>query len=119
MDPRAQEVFSFGEAKLTDAFFKSPRLVRHAKYFVEMIEKSIGLLGPDIELLTDVLLELGKKHVDFGVQASMYPPMGRALIETIEELLGDKFTRETKEAWLEIFQALSYDMIRARNIDKQ
>ena len=41
--------------------------------------------------------------------------MGRALLKTIEELLGDRYTDEIKDSWLEVFQALSYDMIRAYN----
>lgn len=109
-------VFSFAkDTELNDEFFKHPKLVRHAKNFIQMIERSIDLLGPDIELLTEVLLELGEKHVQYGVKSSHYPTMGQALLKTVEELLGDRFTQDVKDAWLEIFQALSYDMIRARN----
>jgi hemoglobin-like flavoprotein len=117
MDPSALLVFSFGkETELNDDFFKSARLVQHAKFFILMIERAIGLLGPDVELLTEVFLALGGQHAEFGVKASHYPSMGHALLRTIEELLGDKFEGEMKEAWLEVYQALSYDMIRARNI---
>jgi hypothetical protein len=28
-----------------------------------MIDKALGMLGPDIELLTEILLDLGIKHV--------------------------------------------------------
>jgi hemoglobin-like flavoprotein len=116
IDASAKTVFSFGkDTELNDDFFKSDRLIKHAKYFVQMIERAIGLLGPDIELLTDVLLQLGEKHAGFGVKASHFPPMGDALLKTVEELLGDKYTTEVKESWLEVYQALSYDMIRARN----
>jgi hemoglobin-like flavoprotein len=39
--------------------------------------------------------------------------MGQALISVVEELLGDEFTPQIKDAWVEVYQALSYDMIRA------
>jgi hemoglobin-like flavoprotein len=79
-----------------------------------MLDKSLSLLGPDIELLTDVLLELGKSHLRYGVKTSHYPAMGQALISVVEELLGDEFTPQIKDAWVEVYQALSYDMIRAQ-----
>ena len=78
-----------------------------------MIDRSLALLGPDIELLTTILLELGTKHRNYGVQPSYYPPMGQALLGTLEELLGDKYTPEINDAWVEVYQAMSYDMIRA------
>lgn len=83
---------------------------------MSMVDRAVGLLGPDIELLTEILLELGVKHERFGVKASYYVPMGQALIQMLEELLGkDKyFTDDVKDSWLEVYQALSYDMIRAK-----
>lgn len=57
VDPTAAYVFSFGaDVELTDQFFKSDRLIKHAGYFVTMIDKALGLLGPDIELLTETLV---------------------------------------------------------------
>lgn len=45
--------------------------------------------------------------------------MGRALIHAVEQQLGkEKFTREIKDAWVEVYGALSYDMIRAQKIKK-
>jgi nitric oxide dioxygenase len=80
-----------------------------------MVDRAIALLGPDIELLTDILMELGRQHLKFGVEASFYPPMGQALIHTMEEMLGDKFVSSAKDAWLECYTALAYDMIRAKH----
>jgi hypothetical protein len=102
LDPSALSVFSFGSPhELSDEFFASPRLRKHAKYFIQMIERAIGLLGPDIELLTDILLQLGKKHSTFGVKQSHFLPMGTALLDMLKELLKDKYTDEIKDAWVE------------------
>lgn len=113
--PSARQVFIFGKEELTEEFYKSKRLRAHAVFFVKMIDRSLALLGPDVELLTDILLELGAKHRNFGVSKSHYPPMGQALLGTVEELLGDKYTDDVKDAWVEVYQAMSYDMIRALN----
>jgi hypothetical protein len=113
LEPSAKEVFSFGHSEeLNEDFYKSPRLIKHAKYFIQMVDRALSLLGPDIELLTEILEDLGKKHARFGVTPSMFPPMGMALLATVKELLGDKYTPEVKMAWLEVYHAFSYDMIR-------
>ncbi len=115
LEPRAATVFSFGKGEaLDDDFYKSPRLLRHASHYIDMVDRALNLLGPDIELLTDIMLELGEQHYKFGVEASYYPPMGHALIKTLEIFLGNNFTHEMKNSWLEIYQALAYDMIRAK-----
>ncbi len=71
------------------------------------------MLGPDIELLTEIMTELGAKHVVYGVKPDMFPIMGEALFWTLKEMLGDKFKDENEKAWKETYDALSSDMIRA------
>jgi hemoglobin-like flavoprotein len=95
-----------------DKLFRNSSFIAHSKHYVKMVDRAVGLLGPDIELLTEILMELGLQHHKFGVESSFYPPMGQALIATMEELLGDKFNVETREAWSECYQAMGYDMMR-------
>jgi hemoglobin-like flavoprotein len=115
MEPRVLHIFSFGRGleKADDDLFRSSRVTAHAKHDVKMVDGAVDLLGPNIEILTDILIELGIEHTRFGVQASFYPPVGQALIATLEELLGDKFTSDLKNSWFECYQAMSYDMMRA------
>jgi hemoglobin-like flavoprotein len=106
MDPNSEEVL------------KNPRFIKHAQYFIQMIDKALSMLGPDIEILTEILLELGEKHVTYGVKPEYFPSMGRALIDTVEENLGSSFTPDIKSDWVEVYGALSYDMIRAQKRTK-
>lgn len=70
-------------------------------------------LGPDVELLTEIMSNLGTKHVRYGVTVDMFPFMGISLIETLEEILGSSVMNEAaKEAWLETFADLTEDMIK-------
>lgn len=80
---------------------------------MRMLDRAINLLGPDIEMLTEIMLTLGEQHAKFGVRPSFYPPMGQALLVVLEEFLGEDFTPHMKECWLETYQALSYDMMRS------
>lgn len=114
--PKALQVFTFGRDRdeADEKLFKSQRLILHAKHYCAMVDRAVGLLGPDSELLAEALLELGEKHSKFGVESSFYPPMGLALIETLEDILGaDVFTEEIKHSWFECYQSLALEMMRA------
>ena len=64
LEPEAKVIFGFDRnADVSHELAKSPRFTKHAKYFIQMIDKALGMLGPDIELLTEILLDLGAKHV--------------------------------------------------------
>jgi hemoglobin-like flavoprotein len=115
LEPAAMVIFGFNEnTKIVD-LDTIERFSKHAKYFIQMIDKALGMLGPDIELLTEILMDLGIKHVRYGVKPEYFPSMGRSLIYTVEFLLdSDDFSRDVKDAWVEVYGALSYDMIRAQ-----
>jgi hemoglobin-like flavoprotein len=73
----------------------------------------IDRLGPDVELLTEIMLDLGTKHIRYGVTADMFPFMGVSLIETLEEILGSTVMNEAaKEAWIETYADITEDMIK-------
>ena len=117
LEPKAKDIFRFTKEDIDfhdEQFYKSnPKLLHHAKYFIQMIDKSLALLGPDIELLTSILTELGSKHAKFGVTSNMYVSMGQALLSTVEELSEpETFQDHVKQAWHEVYSAFSYDMIR-------
>ena len=120
LDP-TPAVFSFGRevSELTDKFYKSPALHQHAKNVIRYLDKAIDLTsksGGGNEDLERVLLDLGQKHASFGVTARMYQPMGQALISTVAEVLGeDQFTPDLCQAWIEVFEALAGDMIKAKD----
>jgi hypothetical protein len=45
----------------------------HAHTDISMFDSVLQMLGPDTELLEDVLKEMGKCHRDFGMSASCFP----------------------------------------------
>ena len=93
---------------------ESKRFLMHAAYMIRMIDTALNMLGPDSEMQTEIMTDLGTKHVRYGVKPNMFPIMGRCLIETLEEFLGAScFTPHVKESWVETYDALSYDMVQA------
>jgi hemoglobin-like flavoprotein len=54
---------------------------------------------------------LAKRHVDYGVKASHYEPVGAALIWTLQRGLGEQWTPELEAAWSGAYTLLSQFMI--------
>jgi hemoglobin-like flavoprotein len=54
---------------------------------------------------------LAKRHVTYGAKASHYPPVGAALLWTLEQALGPAWTPELAAAWAAAYTALSEFMI--------
>jgi len=56
---------------------------------------------------------LGERHARYGVEDSQYATVGEALIWTLQKGLGDAFTPETRQAWIEVYGLLSSVMQNA------
>ncbi len=66
-----------------------------------------------LDKIVPVAQQLAVKHIDYGVKAEHYEPVGAALIYTLEKGLGDEFTPELKDAWVAAYTTLSGVMIDA------
>ena len=77
---------------------------------IQMLDKALNLLGPDDELLTEILTELGAKHASYGVKPDYFPIMGEALIYMLKDQLKDTITPEIEKAWKEVYSELSKNM---------
>lgn len=95
----------------------SERFMQHARYMIQMLDRALNMLGPDAELLKEILTDLGKKHSRMGVKPEFFPLMGEALIETLQDCLKENFTPDTEKAWNEVYVALSHSMVEAMHDD--
>jgi methyl-accepting chemotaxis protein len=94
---------------------KSKRFLAHAAYMIQMLDTALNMIGPDLEMLTEIMHELGTKHIRYGVKPEMFICMGHCLITVLEDTLGDaKFNDTMKAAWRVTYGALSQDMIKAQ-----
>jgi hemoglobin-like flavoprotein len=64
-----------------------------------------------LETVLPAASALAKKHVDYGVKAEDYTPVGAALLWTLEKGLGDAWTPELAGAWGTAYGTLSNFMI--------
>mmetsp|Transcript_19536 Transcript_19536/g.54502 ORF Transcript_19536/g.54502 Transcript_19536/m.54502 type:complete len:172 (-) Transcript_19536:320-835(-) len=112
--PEAKSVFGLNKGKMTDAeFYRSRRFLAHAKHFVGILDSAIDMLGPDLEMLTEIFLELGQTHrTRYKVKPEYFAVLGEALIETLRDILGPGvFDRHTTDCWSQVYGELSKDMI--------
>eukprot|EP00536_Pseudo-nitzschia_multiseries_P006943 jgi/Psemu1/16489/gm1.16489_g len=66
--PDAKAIFGWSSETETttttdeDEFSRSPTFLEHAKHFVRFLNSAIDMLGPDLEMLTEIFLELGQRQ---------------------------------------------------------
>jgi hemoglobin-like flavoprotein len=81
-----------------------------SRKLMELLGWSLSTLNDD-GALRETLAGRGARHVDYGVRESHYEVVGQALIEMLEEVLGEHFDAVTREAWLELYGVISEAMI--------
>lgn len=80
-------------------------------------KKLVGALALVVEnlqnpgLLTEVLKDLGARHVDYGIVAEYYPGFSAVLLETMGEYMGDAWTPEVRDAWADALKNISELML--------
>jgi hemoglobin-like flavoprotein len=84
-------------------------MVEQGRKLIQMIAMVVTGLDRLSELLP-ALEALGARHASYGVRERDYETVGNALIWAIQELLGDDFTVEIKEAWVEVYSLLASAM---------
>ena len=76
-------------------------------------KKLMAALGTVVSGLTNLdsivptVEELGRSHVDFGVEDWHYNKVSEALLWTLGQGLGDAFTDEVQDAWVEAYTILA------------
>ena len=65
----------------------------------------------DLESVLPAASALAKRHVDYGVKAADYAPVGAALLWTLERGLGEQWTPQLAAAWTEAYAVLSDFMV--------
>ena len=60
-----------------------------------------------LDALAPVLRSLGARHVTYGVRTEHYETVGSALLWTLEQGLGEKFTPSVREAWTAAYDLMA------------
>jgi hemoglobin-like flavoprotein len=80
-------------------------LAHQGRMLMAMINSAVNGLT-QLDTMVPVVRQLGARHVKYGVRDEHYATVGSALLWTLEQGLGDKFTPAVSDAW-----AAAYDML--------
>jgi hemoglobin-like flavoprotein len=67
------------------------------------------------EVLVSMLEGLGTRHVKYGVLPAHYPIVGGALLKTFSTCLGEAWTPDVEQAWIEAYGAVTELMLAGAN----
>lgn len=67
------------------------------------------------QVLFPALKDLGRRHADYGAKPEHYGAVGVALLDTFAVYLGEAWTPELKEAWVEAYGAILSLMLEGAN----
>jgi nitric oxide dioxygenase len=81
-------------------------MTKQGQMLMSMIGAAVAGLR-NLETLAPVVRQLGARHVGYGVRTEHYAIVGSALLWTLGEGLGEKFTPEVREAWAAAYDLLS------------
>lgn len=80
--------------------------------FMQMLSIFVRSLD-EVPEMTTAIEKCGRRHTGYGVLASDYDGVGRALLWAVEQVLGPTFTPEVRDAWTEGYRTLAGTMQQA------
>jgi hemoglobin-like flavoprotein len=79
---------------------------------MDTIAAIVGALN-NHALFQSIIGHTARQHARFGVTASQLAAFGEALIWGLEEQFGSAFTLELRRAWIELYDSVQTEMMRA------
>ena len=87
-------------------------IAKQGQKLMTMIGTAVANLH-QLHTILPAVQDLGRRHARYGVEPSHYDTVATALLWTLERGLGDEFTPETREAWVECYTTLASTMQKA------
>eukprot|EP00292_Cryptomonas_paramecium_P005357 CAMPEP_0113671936 /NCGR_PEP_ID=MMETSP0038_2-20120614/5972_1 /TAXON_ID=2898 /ORGANISM="Cryptomonas paramecium" /LENGTH=425 /DNA_ID=CAMNT_0000588125 /DNA_START=203 /DNA_END=1478 /DNA_ORIENTATION=+ /assembly_acc=CAM_ASM_000170 len=104
-----------------DTLFQIAPNLRHlfSKPKEIMAMKLVGIVGALValsahpETVDEVVRDLGRRHVTYGVASHHVPVMKQAIIAVLERMLGENWDARTSKAWNELWDVSATAMMKA------
>ena len=79
---------------------------------IDMISIIVSRLD-QLDLLTDEIAAMARRHVEYGTRPAHYKMVGKALLWTLEKGHGNEWNQKLAEAWTTCYGLLAETMIHA------
>jgi len=96
LDPELKELFKGDMAE-------------QGRKLMAMLNTAINSLDK-LEEIVPAVQDMGRRHVDYGIKEEDYNTVGTALLWTLQQGLGDEFTKDVKDAWIETYAIVATTM---------
>lgn len=83
------------------------------KLFASLALVVANLRNP--ETLANRLIEMGARHVNYGVSANHYSMVGEAMIQALEATLGSNWTPDLQQSWMDAYRVVAEVMLKGAN----
>ena len=70
------------------------------------VKTAVDGLG-DLDVVGPFLARLGARHVRYGVRTEHFDVVGAALLWTLEQGLGERFTPAVRDAWIAAWDVIA------------
>ena len=90
------------------SLFKSD-MKEQGRKLMAMLNTAVNSLDK-IETIVPAVQDMGRRHVAYGVKDEDYDTVGEALLWTLEQGLGEAFTPEVKDAWVDVYTLVATTM---------
>jgi len=87
-------------------------MTEQGRKLMAMINTAVNSLDK-LDTVLPNIQDLGRRHVDYGVKPEDYGVVAQALLWTLGQGLGEKFTPEVEAAWTKAYTVLAETMIEA------
>jgi hemoglobin-like flavoprotein len=115
VEPDTKQIFGFSpnQTNIENNPMLRMGLIVHGLRIVNMIDQILDLMGPDIDVLREILQEQVQRHKRHGVKKEHFAHMGTAIRGALRELLDKEiYTDEMDMSWKEMFDKLTSTMIQ-------
>ena len=85
---------------------------KQGKMLMSTLSMAVGSLT-DLDKLVPALQSLGVKHVSYNVKPEHYETVGEALLWTLEQGLGNRWSEQVKDAWAATYGLVATTMKEA------
>ncbi|HKI06605.1 MAG TPA: protein kinase [Thermoanaerobaculia bacterium] len=96
----------------TRALFSSTDMKSQGNMLMSMLGAAVQGLDR-LDELRPVVEDLGRRHAGYGVQVRHFDAVEQALLETVQRMMGERFTLDVRLAWTRIYNQLAAIMIGA------
>jgi Globin len=121
-DSSAKNVFGFA-AKSVEDIETRPLLLMglllHGRNLMMVFDTVLGLLGPDVDGVEEILRQNARTLVQLGVKPNHFGSLNVAVRHALKNTMGSSYSNAVDEAWNQVLREVSKSLIRSMGHSKR